>query len=63
MIQLWYSTKGRNPDMNRGRALRGLMMDEKFEKLTKKKEKVDTYRPLPRELEQNLEEWLDVDLT
>lgn len=38
-------------------------MDEKFEKLTRKKEKLDTYRPLPGELVQNLEEWLDVELT
>lgn len=34
-----------------------------FEKLTKKKEKLDTYRPLPSELVKNLEEWLDVELT
>ena len=38
-------------------------MDEVFEKLTKKKEELDTYRPLPPELVQNLEEWLDVELT
>lgn len=34
-----------------------------FEKLTKKKEELDTYRALPPELVQNLEEWLDVELT
>lgn len=38
-------------------------MDDLFERLTKKKEKLDTYRPLPPELVQNLEEWLDVELT
>lgn len=38
-------------------------MNEVFEKLTKKKEKLDKYRPLPPELVQNLEEWLDVELT
>lgn len=38
-------------------------MDEIFEKLTKKKEELDTYRPLPPELVKNLEEWLDVELT
>lgn len=38
-------------------------MDEAFEKLTKKKEELDTYRPLPPELAENLEEWLDVELT
>ena len=34
-----------------------------FEKLTKKKEELDKYRPLPSELVKNLEEWLDVELT
>lgn len=38
-------------------------MDELFEKLTKKKEKLDTYRPLPPELVKNFEEWLDIELT
>lgn len=38
-------------------------MDDIFEKLTKKKERLDKYRPLPPELVQNLEEWLDVELT
>lgn len=38
-------------------------MNELFEKLTKKKEELDTYRPLPPELVKNLEEWLDVELT
>lgn len=38
-------------------------MDEVFEKLTKKKEELDTYRPLPPELVKNLEEWLDIELT
>ncbi|MCL4353129.1 Fic family protein [Patescibacteria group bacterium] len=38
-------------------------MDEAFEKLTKKKKELDTYRPLPPELVKNLEEWLDVELT
>lgn len=38
-------------------------MDDIFEKLTKKKEELDTYRPLSKELVKNLEEWLDVELT
>lgn len=38
-------------------------MNDIFEKLTKKKEELDTYRPLPPELVKNLEEWLDVELT
>lgn len=38
-------------------------MDEVFEKLTKKKKELDTYRPLPPELVKNLEEWLDIELT
>jgi len=38
-------------------------MNDIFEELTKKKEELDTYRPLPPELVQNLEEWLDVELT
>lgn len=38
-------------------------MDEIFEKLIKKKEELDKYRPLPPELVKNLEEWLDVELT
>lgn len=38
-------------------------MIDSFEKLTKKKEKLDIYRPLSPELVQNLEEWLDIELT
>lgn len=38
-------------------------MNDLFEKLTKKKEILDKYRPLPPELVKNLEEWLDVELT
>lgn len=38
-------------------------MNDIFEKLTKKKQELDKYRPLPPELLQNLEEWLDVELT
>lgn len=38
-------------------------MNDLFEKLTKKKEQLDKYRPLPPELVENLEEWLDVELT
>lgn len=38
-------------------------MDDVFDKLTKKKEELDTYRPLSPELVTNLEEWLDVELT
>jgi len=38
-------------------------MNDIFEKLTKKKQELDKYRPLPPELLENLEEWLDVELT
>lgn len=38
-------------------------MNDNFDKLTAKKEELDKYRPLPRELVQNLEDWLDVELT
>lgn len=38
-------------------------MTDIFEKLTKKKEQLDKYRPLPAELVRNLEEWLDIELT
>jgi len=38
-------------------------MDEIFEKLTTKKEELDRYRPLPPTLVENLEAWLDVELT
>lgn len=38
-------------------------MDEKLDKLTEKKEQLDTYRPLPLELVKSLEEWVDVELT
>lgn len=38
-------------------------MNDIFEKLTKKKKELDTYRPLPKELVKNLEDWLDVELT
>jgi Fic family protein len=39
------------------------IMNDIFEKLTKKKQELDKYRPLPPELVKNLEEWLDVELT
>lgn len=39
------------------------MINDIFEKLTKKKEELDTHRPLPPELVKNLEEWLDVEYT
>lgn len=38
-------------------------MNDLFKKLTKKKEQLNKYRPLPPELVKNLEEWLDVELT
>lgn len=41
----------------------GYIMNDLFEELTKKKENLDKYRPLPPELVKNLEEWLDVELT
>lgn len=38
-------------------------MDEKLQLLTAKKNRLDTQKPLPKELIQNLEEWLKVELT
>lgn len=38
-------------------------MDNIFDRLTKKKAELDKHRPLPPELVNNLEEWLDVELT
>lgn len=38
-------------------------MDDKLKQLTKKKQKLDTYRPLPLELVKNLDEWFKVELT
>lgn len=45
------------------KAIAETTMNDIFEKLTNKKEELDTYRPLPPELVKNLEEWLDVELT
>ena len=38
-------------------------MDEKLTHLTARKQKLDSYRPLPPELVKNLEEWFKVELT
>ena len=38
-------------------------MDEQLQKLTVKKQRLDTYRPLPAELVKNLDEWFRVELT
>ena len=38
-------------------------MDKMFETLTAKKLKLDTFRPLPKEVIQNLDEWYKVELT
>jgi len=38
-------------------------MDDKFQLLTEKKEKLDSFRPLPPELVKNLEDWFRVELT
>lgn len=38
-------------------------MDDKLKKLTEKKQQLDKLRPLPKELEQSLEDWLKVELT
>lgn len=38
-------------------------MNDIFEKLLKKKEKLDKYRPLPPEAVKNVEEWLDIEYT
>ena len=40
-----------------------LVINEIFKKLTKKKEELDKYRPLPPELVKNIQEWLDVEYT
>lgn len=38
-------------------------MDDKLKLLTEKKKQLDALRPLPKELEQNLEDWFRVELT
>lgn len=38
-------------------------MDDKLQLLTTKKQKLDTFRPLPKELVQNLDEWFAIELT
>lgn len=38
-------------------------MDDKLNLLTQKKQKLDTFRPLPPELVKNLDEWFKVELT
>lgn len=38
-------------------------MDDKLQLLTTKKQKLDTFRPLPPELVKNLDEWFKVELT
>jgi Fic family protein len=38
-------------------------MDDLLKKLTEKKKKLEALRPLPKELEQNLEDWFKVELT
>lgn len=38
-------------------------MNDIFERLTKKKQELDKYSPLPPELVKNLEEWFDIELT
>lgn len=38
-------------------------MDDKLQLLTNKKQKLDTFRPLPPELVKNLEEWFKIELT
>lgn len=38
-------------------------MDDLLKRLTKKKEQLDRLRPLPKELEQSLDDWLRVELT
>lgn len=38
-------------------------MDDKLKLLGIKKQKLDSFRPLPKELVRNLEEWFDVELT
>lgn len=38
-------------------------MDDKLVQLTKKKQQLDSYRPLPQELVKNLEDWYRVELT
>lgn len=38
-------------------------LKEKLEQLTKKKQKLDQYRPLPPELVKNLEQWFKIELT
>lgn len=38
-------------------------MDDKLQLLTSKKQKLDTFRPLPPELVKNLDEWFKIELT
>ncbi len=38
-------------------------MDDKLQLLTNKKQKLDTFRPLPPELVKNLDEWFKIELT
>ncbi len=38
-------------------------MDDKLQLLTNKKQKLDIFRPLPKELVKNLEEWFKIELT
>lgn len=38
-------------------------MDDKLKRLTEKKQQLDKLRALPKELEQNLDDWLKVELT
>src|SRR5258706_9665035 len=38
-------------------------MEEKLQQLTEKKQQLDKHKPLPKELMNNLEEWLKVELT
>lgn len=38
-------------------------MDDKIRQLTNKKQKLDTFRPLPPELVKNLDEWFKIELT
>lgn len=38
-------------------------MDNKLQLLTSKKQKIDTFRPLPPELVKNLDEWFKIELT
>lgn len=39
------------------------VVDDLLKRLTEKKKKLDSYRPLPKELEQSLDDWLRVEIT